>query len=117
MRISTVSIGDELICGEVIDSNAPTVARELIAKGLRVMRHITVGDSELDIMSALADLRRISDAIIVTGGLGPTVDDLTTHAAARATGRRLVVSEEAKAHVRQMSGKLTTMIFCPFSDK
>ena len=117
MRISTLSIGDELICGEVADSNVSTIARALIDKGLRVLRHITVGDSELDIMSALADLGRSSDAIIVTGGLGPTADDLTTRAAARATGRRLVVSEEAKAHIRHMSAKLPSLIVCPLSDK
>ena len=117
MRISTLSIGDELICGEVADSNVSTIARALMEQGLRVLRHITVGDSELDIMSALADLGRTSDAVIVTGGLGPTTDDLTTRAAARATGRRLVVSEEAKAHIRQMSGKLATLIVCPLSDK
>ena len=117
MRISTLSIGDELICGEVADSNVSTVARALIEKGLRVLRHITVGDSELDIMSALADLGRSSDVIIVTGGLGPTADDLTTRAAARATGRRLVVSEEAKAHIRDMSGKLPNLMVCPLNDK
>ncbi len=117
MRISTLSIGDELICGEVTDSNVSTIARALMEQGLRVLRHITVGDSELDIMSALTDLGRTSDAVIVTGGLGPTTDDLTTRAAARATGRRLVVSEEAKSHVRHMSGKLATLIFCPLSDK
>lgn len=117
MKISTLSIGDELISGEVVDSNASVVARGLVEKGLWVLRHVTVGDSELDIMSALAELGRTSDAIVVTGGLGPTADDLTTHAAARATGRRLVVSEEAKAHIRNMSGKLTNLIVCPLNDK
>lgn len=117
MKISTLSIGDELICGEITDSNVSTIARALIEKGLRVLRHITVGDCEPDIMAALDDLGRGSDAIIVTGGLGPTADDLTTRAAARATGRRLVVNEEAKAHIRHMSAKLTTLIVCPLSDK
>src|SRR6185369_3538072 len=69
MKISTLSIGDELICGEVTDTNASTIAGALIEKGLRVLRHITVGDSEPDIMAALDDLGRASDAVIVTGGL------------------------------------------------
>lgn len=117
MRISTLSIGDELTSGEVKDSNASTIARALMEKGLRVQRHVTVGDSEPDIMAALADLGRTSDAVIATGGLGPTADDLTTRATARATGRRLVVNEEAKAHIRVMSAKLTNLIVCPLSDK
>jgi nicotinamide-nucleotide amidase len=117
MRISTLSIGDELICGQIIDRNAATIAAALIDQGLRIQRHITVGDSELDIMAALTELGRTSDAVIVTGGLGPTMDDLTTRAAARATGRRLVINEESRAHIRAMSAKLDTLIVCPLSDK
>lgn len=117
MRISTLSVGDELICGQVTDTNAGTIAARLLEEGLRVQRHLAVGDNEADIINALADLGRMSDAIIVTGGLGPTVDDLTSRAAARATGRRLVIHEEARSHVRTMSGKLENMIVCPLSDK
>ncbi len=117
MRISTLSIGDELICGQLIDTNAGTIASRLLLEGLRIQRHLTVGDNEPDIIGALSDLGRISDTIIVTGGLGPTADDLTSRAAARATGRRLVINEEARGHVRQMSGKLDNLIVCPLSDK
>ena len=117
MRISTLSIGDELICGQLTDTNAGTIASTLLAGGLRIQRHLVVGDNEPDIIGALADLGRVSDAIIVTGGLGPTVDDLTSRAAARATGRRMVINEEAHNHVRLMSGKLENLIFCPLSDK
>lgn len=117
MRISTLSIGDELICGQLTDTNAGTIASALVAEGLRVQRHLTVGDNEPDIIGALGDLGRVSDAIIVTGGLGPTADDMTSRAAARATGRRLVIHEEARRHVRMMSGKLENLIVCPLSDK
>jgi nicotinamide-nucleotide amidase len=117
VRISTLSIGDELICGQVTDTNAGTIASTLLAEGVRIQRHLTVGDNEPDIIGALTDLGRVSDAIIVTGGLGPTVDDLTSRAAARATGRRLVINEEARGHVRQMSGKLENLVVCPLSDK
>ena len=117
MRISTLSIGDELICGQLTDTNAGTIASALLAEGLRVQRHLTVGDNEPDIIGALGDLGRVSDAIIVTGGLGPTADDVTSRAAARATGRRLVIHEEARSHVRLMSGRLENLIVCPLSDK
>jgi len=117
MKISTLSIGDELISGQVTDTNAGTIAASLLAEGLRVQRHLTVGDNEPDIMDALNDLAHISEAVIVTGGLGPTVDDLTSRAAARATGRRLVIHEEARAHTRQMLARLETLLVCPLSDK
>lgn len=117
MRISTLSIGDELITGQIVDSNAAAIAGALLDKGLRVRRHLAVGDCEVDIVEALEELGHCSDAIIATGGLGPTVDDLTTHAVARATGRRLILNEEAKSHVRTMSAKLTSLICCPLNDK
>lgn len=117
MRISTLSIGDELICGQLTDTNAGMIASLLLDEGLRIQRHLVVGDNEADIITALNDLGRISDAIIVTGGLGATADDMTSRAAARATGRRLVINEDARNHVRLMSGKLANLIFCPLSDK
>jgi nicotinamide-nucleotide amidase len=117
MRISTLSVGDELICGQITDTNAGTIAEALLNQGLRVQRHMTVGDSEPDIIEALQALARNSDAIIVTGGLGPTTDNLTARAAARATGRRLVLNDHARAHVRDMSGRLASLIVCPLNDK
>jgi len=117
MKISTLSVGDELICGQITDTNAGTIAAALLNQGLRVQRHVTVGDSEQDIIGALLDLGRNSEAIIVTGGLGPTADDLTARAAARATGRRLVLNDLAKAHARDMSGRLASLIVCPLNDK
>ena len=117
MRISTWSIGDELTRGQVTDTNAGTIAALLQTEGLRIQRHLTVGDNESDIIEALGYLSRVCDAIIVTGGLGPTADDLTSRAAARATGRRLVIHEEARSHVRTMSSRLENLIFCPLNDK
>jgi nicotinamide-nucleotide amidase len=117
MRLSTLSVGDELICGQITDTNAGTIAVALLNQGMRVQRHMTVGDSEPDIIEALLELARNSDAIIVTGGLGPTADDLTARAAARATGRRLILNDHAKAHVREMSGQLASLIVCPLNDK
>jgi nicotinamide-nucleotide amidase len=117
MRISTLSVGDELLCGEITDTNAGTIAEAFLDHGLRVQRHMSVGDSEPDIIEALLELARNSDAIIVTGGLGPTADDLTARSAARATGRRLVLNDHAKSHVRELSGRLASLIVCPLNDK
>lgn len=117
MRITILSIGDELIDGRLVDSNSAVISARLLEHGMRVQRHVTVADSEPDIIEALTEAARNSDAVIVTGGLGPTADDLTAAAAAKATGRRLLVNEEAKRHAREMSGKLTNLIMCPLSDK
>jgi nicotinamide-nucleotide amidase len=117
MRISTLSVGDELICGQVTDTNAGTIAAALLNRGLRVYRHATVGDSEPDIIGALLELSRNSDAVIVTGGLGPTEDDLTARAAARATGRRLVLNDQARAHVLDMTTRFASLHLNPMHDK
>jgi len=117
VRITILSIGDELISGRITDTNAGTISSILLEHGMSVQSHLTVGDSEMDIISALSGLERHSDFIIATGGLGPTADDMTSHAVARATGRRMVVNEEARAHVQMMSARLNTMIAAPLNDK
>jgi len=117
MRISTLSIGDELICGEVVDTNAAHIAGILLEHGLHVRRHVTVGDVEMDIGTALNELAAQCDALIVTGGLGPTFDDLTAQAAAHATGRRLMVNEEAREHIRRYMAGRRALAAGPPSDK
>lgn len=117
MRVSTLSIGDELMSGQVTDTNVASIAQALRGLGLRLHRHIMVGDNEPDIMGGIQELSRVSEVVIVTGGLGPTADDLTARAAARATGRRLIVNEDAKHHVRTMSSRLPSLTVCPLNDK
>jgi nicotinamide-nucleotide amidase len=101
MRIATLSIGDEVVFGEILDTNAPHMAARLYEVGLKVKRHLTVGDSEQDIIDAILALAPLSDVVIATGGLGPTVDDLTARAAAKASDRRLVLNETALEHLRE----------------
>lgn len=99
MIIASLSIGDELMLGEVVDTNAGVIAARLYAIGLKVHQHLAVGDREIDIMEALEVLTEKCDAVIVTGGLGPTVDDVTARAVAKVSGRRLILNEEALAHL------------------
>lgn len=101
MRIATLSIGDEVIYGEIVDTNAAHIASRLYDTGFQVHRHLCVGDNESDIMDAVDMLAGHHDFVIATGGLGPTVDDLTARAAARATNRRLVLNEDALAHLKE----------------
>ena len=105
MNITTLSIGDELLYGEVVDTNASCLGGRLYAAGLKVQRHLTVGDNEPDIMEAIEALAGKSDAVIVTGGLGPTVDDITARAVAKLTGRRLILNNEALSHLHRYYAK------------
>lgn len=101
MRIATLSIGDEVVFGEIVDTNAPHMAARLYDVGLKVQHHLTVGDVENDIIDAIRNLACTNDVVIATGGLGPTVDDLTARAAAKASDRRLVLNETALEHLRE----------------
>jgi nicotinamide-nucleotide amidase len=107
MRISTLSIGDELLCGEVVDTNASYIAGRLFDAGARISRHMTVCDDEGAIVAALTELASLSDAVVVTGGLGPTADDVTAAAAARAAGTELEISDAALEHLAQYSARVS----------
>ncbi len=91
--IEIVSIGKELAEGEVVDTNAAFIAQRLAAAGARVARHVTVTDDKETIRSALADACARACAVVATGGLGPTDDDLTRHAVAALCGASLQLHE------------------------
>ncbi|HEU0264699.1 MAG TPA: CinA family nicotinamide mononucleotide deamidase-related protein [Geobacterales bacterium] len=110
MRIATLSIGDELIRGEIVDSNAAWLAAILYDHGMAVTTHLTVPDDERLLVDALQQLSQDHDTIIATGGLGSTTDDVTARAAARATGRRLMVNEDALRHLRQYAERNGTTL-------
>lgn len=107
MRIATLSIGDELLCGEVVDTNQSHIAKALFDAGLRVERHLTVADDEDAIVAALTELGAICDHVVATGGLGPTPDDLTASAAARAVGVTLERSAEVLEHLARFAKRVT----------
>jgi len=101
MKISTLSIGDEVIFGEITDTNAAHIASRIYDAGFKVRQHIGVGDVEPDIIEAVEELAVHNDFVIASGGLGPTVDDLTARAVAKAVGRRLILNEEAHRHLKE----------------
>ena len=101
MKAEIVSIGTELLMGEVVDTNASYLASRLPALGIQMLWVSLVGD-DLEMLSEtlLKGLCR-SDIIFTTGGLGPTHDDLTREAIARALGEEMVVQEEALRHLQE----------------
>src|SRR3954469_16259251 len=101
MRIEVVTIGDELLLGYTIDTNAAHLGRELAALGVEIVRRTTCGDTAESITTAVRDALDRADGVITTGGLGPTSDDLTKPSIAALFGRTMVLDEEHLAWMRE----------------
>jgi nicotinamide-nucleotide amidase len=101
MDIEILTIGDELLLGFTIDTNAAFLARELAGVGVRIVRRATGGDDADSIVAAVAAALARTGAVITTGGLGPTSDDLTKPAMARLFGRELRLDEEGWGALRR----------------
>lgn len=89
MRAELISIGTELLLGAITDTNATHIAKSLSSIGLDLIYETTVGDNEKRIAEVIDHALTRVDVVITTGGLGPTVDDVTREAIARATGHDL----------------------------
>jgi len=99
MRAILLSVGSELVCGQTVDTNSAYLAQELGRAGIETVEHLTVGD---DAAALAAALRRAADAaelVVVTGGLGPTADDVTREALAAAMGAELVEDPASVEHI------------------
>lgn len=90
IRSTIITVGDELLIGTSVDTNSAWLSSRLSELGASPQRHHTVGDADAHIQAALAHAALDTDLIVVTGGLGPTRDDLTREAVAAFTGRELV---------------------------
>ena len=99
MHAEIVMIGTELLLGEIVDTNANRFAKALCEIGLDLYYKTTVGDNEARITEVLDLALDRSDVIITSGGIGPTVDDVTRQAVANATGRKLIYSLDLEAQI------------------
>jgi nicotinamide-nucleotide amidase len=99
MHAEIVMIGTELLLGEIIDTNANKLAKYLREIGLDLYYKTTVGDNLQRITAVLEAALDRAPVVITSGGLGPTVDDMTRQAVANATGRELVYSQELEAQI------------------
>jgi len=100
MNAEIITTGTELLLGEIVDTNAPYIARKLRSIGVNLFYKITVGDNRERLAEAIRQSLDRSDVVIITGGLGPTVDDITREAVADATGRPLELRAEIVEHLR-----------------
>jgi competence/damage-inducible protein CinA-like protein len=103
---SIITIGDELLIGQTIDTNSSWMAEELNKIGVWVRRRVAVGDAWNDIWKALDQEGDVSDIILITGGLGPTADDITKPLLCKYFGGTLVVNEEVLDHVKYLFEKV-----------
>lgn len=101
MKIEVVTIGDELLLGFTIDTNGAHLARELARYGISVARRTTVGDGAGDIAAAVREALDRTGAVITTGGLGPTSDDLTKQSIAAIFGREMLLDDAIVEKLRR----------------
>ncbi|HET9744764.1 MAG TPA: molybdopterin-binding protein, partial [Chitinophagaceae bacterium] len=106
INASIITIGDELLIGQTIDTNSAWIAQELNKIGVWVRRRVAVGDVWNDIWNTLDEESRDSDIILITGGLGPTADDITKPLLCKYFGGKLIVNEEVLKHVKYLFEKV-----------
>lgn len=90
IRVEMLSTGDEVLHGQIIDTNAAWLADYFFNQGLPISSRETVGDDISALIEVLTERSQVADVLIVNGGLGPTSDDLSALAAARAAGVELI---------------------------
>jgi len=102
MRCAVIAIGDELVTGTVVDENSAWISDRLLAIGVPTTLHMTVGDDQGGIVDAFRICGERAGVVVVTGGLGPTEDDLTRDAFCRFACTETVENEQALEHIRAL---------------
>ena len=110
MQIEIVTIGNEILSGRTVDTNFAWLARALEEASVQVAWHSTAGDSGERIAEALIRALERADAVVMTGGLGPTPDDMTRKAVANVLGRSLRLDEDVLAAIRERARKLGRLL-------
>jgi len=104
MNVAIVTVGDELLVGQTVDTNATWLAERLTDRGCRIERITTLPDRIAAIAQVINEYRAAYDAVVVTGGLGPTPDDVTMAGVAAAVGRELTHHEPAHEWLTEQGG-------------
>src|ERR1700749_1971722 len=111
MLAEIITIGDEILIGQIVDTNSAWIAAQLNNIGIRLKQISSVSDNREHILTALEEASHRADVILITGGLGPTKDDITKKTIAEYFGVGLVENKEALANVEaiflRLRGNLT----------
>ncbi len=102
MRVEIISIGDELLIGQVVNSNAVWMGRELTQRGFIIVAVTTVGDRSYDIIRAIDIAFERADIVLLTGGVGPTTDDITKHTLCRYFHTDLEFNDEVLQNIESI---------------
>jgi nicotinamide-nucleotide amidase len=105
MKAQIITIGDELLIGQTVDTNSAWMGAELSKLGFDVCRKISIHDIRKDILETLAEVTGKSDVVLITGGLGPTSDDITKHTLCEYFGTRLVTNHDVLDMIEEMYRK------------
>ena len=105
LNIQLLLTGNEIMSGDTVDSNSALIAQRFGEAGLGIYRKVTVGDDVTLLRTELADMATKADLIIVNGGLGPTIDDLTAEILAAVAGVPLQEHPQAVAHLERWCAK------------
>ncbi len=102
MKACIITIGDEILLGQILDTNSRFIARELAGAGIETVEMRSVSDGRAEILRAVGDALALADAVFVTGGLGPTKDDITKSALAEYFGTELALNLQAQRWLEEI---------------
>ena len=105
MKVSVITIGDEILIGQIVDTNSAWIAKRLNEVGLELSKIYSISDTETAILRTLSRAKEFSDIVIITGGLGPTNDDITKHTLAKYFDDKLVRNQEVLLHIKELFKK------------
>lgn len=102
MKAAIITIGDEILIGQIVDTNSAFIAKSLDRIGVEIREMISISDDKKQILDTFAELQNKVDIVVITGGLGPTKDDVTKKTFCEYFNDELVVNPEVLAHVTQL---------------
>ena len=108
MKAELISIGDEILIGQIVNTNAVFLSKALNKIGVEIAQISSISDQKENIISALDEARKRADIIIMTGGLGPTKDDVTKHTLCEYFDDQLVKNERVLKHIENIFRKYVT---------
>ncbi|MFR4978900.1 MAG: molybdopterin-binding protein, partial [Butyricicoccus sp.] len=98
MKAELIAVGTEILLGDIVNTDAQVISQGLSELGIDVYYQTVVGDNPERLKQVIEQAKSRADIIITTGGLGPTLDDLTKETLAQVFGKKLVLHEESLAH-------------------
>lgn len=116
MKATIITIGDEILIGQIVDTNSAWMGRELNKIGVSVFEIISISDDKDHILSAFAKAEQQSDLVLITGGLGPTKDDVTKVSICEYFDDQLVLNEQVLEHIRDMFAKYVKDAILPSNE-